>query len=511
MKNLAKERAREIAEQNKLMKNFGRLPQGYNKWIERELFYDGSFLAFNNKTRKAYCTLCENEHEIPKKINYKHNSEGTCPVCGNTVTYIRETVAKYEHAVKWALVVQRSGEDILLRYICNMRDYSNGYRTREDSYKEMLRTLCTKDASPDFQYNYVVNGWIPYREEQWSITLRPTIYDLPLEGVTLYNADKLRQTLKGTWAEYSGAEEIINQKHQSKSFLLENYLNLYRRTPAVEKLARVGFTNLIHDTMGRWAYKPIVNPQATDLRSALGLSAYQVKLLLREKNPSAKNLEVLKKYPNISIELWDLIKKYDQSVIKEIMKWEVNKVKALAYMKEQEIRYSDYRDHLEQLTELGINKTAKNLYPENFRAAHARLTGEVIRRREEKKAVEREEINALISIKHKELMQTKPLSLKENGLMVMFPSSYEDLANEGEKLHHCVRTYADKIADGKTMVFFIRRESEPDVPYYTLEWFGGSIIQCRGKFNQPAQGETMKFAEHFSRELSNHFNIHLAA
>ena len=46
----------------------------------------------------------------------------------------------------------------------------------------------------------------------------------------------------------------------------------------------------------------------------------------------------------------------------------------------------------------------------------------------------------------------------------------EELILEGKLLHHCVATYAKSYAEGRTAILFIRRTSEPDKPFFTLEF-----------------------------------------
>ena len=45
----------------------------------------------------------------------------------------------------------------------------------------------------------------------------------------------------------------------------------------------------------------------------------------------------------------------------------------------------------------------------------------------------------------------------------------EDLNKESAKLHHCVKTYGEKLASGRCYIFFVREVSNPTEPYYTLE------------------------------------------
>lgn len=56
-----------------------------------------------------------------------------------------------------------------------------------------------------------------------------------------------------------------------------------------------------------------------------------------------------------------------------------------------------------------------------------------------------------------------------DGLKIVPAWCQRELRAEADALHHCVWTYAQSHAEGKTAIFFIRRTVEPGKPYYTLE------------------------------------------
>ena len=64
-------------------------------------------------------------------------------------------------------------------------------------------------------------------------------------------------------------------------------------------------------------------------------------------------------------------------------------------------------------------------------------------------------------------------------------------------------SYVNKVAKGETIILFIRKESEPDKPYYTMEW-KGKVIQCRGKNNCDMTNEVRKFVNEFTKEMTKY-------
>lgn len=63
---------------------------------------------------------------------------------------------------------------------------------------------------------------------------------------------------------------------------------------------------------------------------------------------------------------------------------------------------------------------------------------------------------------------------------VLVPKDAVELAKEGETLHHCVKTYIDKVINKETIILFIRKISEVNKPFFTLEIKDNKVRQCHG-------------------------------
>lgn len=85
-----------------------------------------------------------------------------------------------------------------------------------------------------------------------------------------------------------------------------------------------------------------------------------------------------------------------------------------------------------------------------------------------------------------------------SGKMLIYPAScLEDLLKESDQLHHCVKTYAQEIADGKTAIFFIRNTVDPLQSFFTLELDEETLAvrQNRGRYNCERTDEVRKFEQ----------------
>ena len=87
--------------------------------------------------------------------------------------------------------------------------------------------------------------------------------------------------------------------------------------------------------------------------------------------------------------------------------------------------------------------------------------------------------------------------MKRYGLLIRPAASQRELTAEGDALHHCVGSYGEAHAAGRTAIFFIRRSGRPREPFYTLELDEKElkVRQNRGKNNCARTPEVEAFEE----------------
>lgn len=86
-------------------------------------------------------------------------------------------------------------------------------------------------------------------------------------------------------------------------------------------------------------------------------------------------------------------------------------------------------------------------------------------------------------------------SVTLDGISIRPARSAGELEAEGKCLHHCVGSYAERVAAGETFIFFIRREEEQDMSWYTLNLDKDlkTVIQNRGNRNCDRTPEIEEF------------------
>ena len=88
--------------------------------------------------------------------------------------------------------------------------------------------------------------------------------------------------------------------------------------------------------------------------------------------------------------------------------------------------------------------------------------------------------------------KNKVLEYSYQDLFVKVPETQQDVVNEATAQHNCLRSYIEKIGEGRTRVAFIRKKDEPDKSYITVEVdMDNRIIQVKGPYNRNPRNKTV--------------------
>ena len=77
-----------------------------------------------------------------------------------------------------------------------------------------------------------------------------------------------------------------------------------------------------------------------------------------------------------------------------------------------------------------------------------------------------------------------------NDYIIKAPDCQQDLIDEGQMQSNCVGSYIDKVINGTSMVFFMRKKKTPDQSLVTIEVRNNELAQVKARFNkQPSDTE----------------------
>lgn len=80
--------------------------------------------------------------------------------------------------------------------------------------------------------------------------------------------------------------------------------------------------------------------------------------------------------------------------------------------------------------------------------------------------------------------ELKGYEYSDGKMSVIVPENITSIVKEGQALHHCVRTYTEKVISKETVILFIRENEHREKPFFTLEIRDGEIRQCHGMCNK---------------------------
>lgn len=460
----------------------------------------------DNSNHICTCSACGTEFKADGKT--KHNSTMACPHCGKEMKVIHKWRKTFTDSVDWAVIPKAIDENtIMFRYILIYN--ANGDVFVGEEARKVVHFNGKKTCTYPFEKSPYDGKW--YYSKRWYFTEYYMYHPVKLfcDNADEYKRMWFRELNKLAMFQYVNAKEFYNY-HWTPWY---NITHLHSRMDLYEKLYRIGLAGLARedmDVIGK-SYDGKPGIQYDNSKSSLigMLDITKDKLKLLKQKPTVENVKLLQAIESVDNELFDLFHESKANIadLKNIKEIGVSQKKVLRYAIRHGCKVSEWIHYRRVLAELGYNLTDESyLFPKDFRKADARVT-------EEKAELEIRK-SAELKVKQSSMMLKIANGLRENkelmqmfagceGLQVYVPESAEDLMREGRALHNCIGTYVDRYAEGKTLLFFIRRIDEPDKPFVAMEYCHGKVVQCRYDYNKPVEGDSkiINLAERIATSL----------
>ena len=493
-------------------------PKAFEKWIYDKALEDFHYMIYEPTKRvKAigYCTHCGKYTEIDrKKIVPKRDQKWKCPNCKSPVTFKPPSASLngrfvyyrgYSEPEKWVCLFQKTKEGKLLgRYIQAWARFERGAgieRKVSYCYTELAR--CFYGEKPEwFEYSEYKqsgkNAWCPNKDE----------YNCADAIVYTKN---LKQALKGTKYQYCSLD-LYQKAFPGKQIHVVRFMNSDAKKS--EFLVKMKMFRLLNDLTDGWykSHRSEVDLDAKTVDGFLKVPKTELKKVIG-MNPDLSDLRLIHQMiadgatvdPEI-IKRWNHLFGCDDETLSMQITRNQSLTKFMNYIEKQggkpKEAKNDWKDYIEMVTEMNEVDTLDPYYryPKNLRKAHDKAVAD---HRNWKKAEEVKK-NRQIAKMTKEVLEKATGSgyeMKAAGLMIVIPKSAEEIKKEGELQHHCVGTYVERVARGETMILFVRKEKEPDKPYFTMEWKKDHVEQCRGKHNADMPKEVQAFVNAFEQRM----------
>lgn len=488
-------------------------PSGFSEEIIRyatDVVFKSSRYIFTTREGKhqyGYCTHC---HANLKTVGLRHNEIAQCPKCGSDCT-VKSSGRGRKNMVDRAYFVYYEKslidpEAIIARGIYACRDYRYEYLNIRTQYKVenlyMFKMHNSVMLERNLYYGYHSDNKLHAGDYYKCKTIHSRLSQYENTGAkTDYSYESIVEAIKGTpfqystWDSYSGEDRV-------------KFFDLYSKYPCIEYLTKVGFSDLVEAKLwGNNTYSSI-NWRGDTLFKAIKLTKKDFNEIRRSKisvDPLFLRLYQLSKKDgsNLSVEEVSRISRdgyafyftYLQIVLKYTSLKKADKYITKQREAQKKHFYSSsavltsWKDYIADCLKLEMNlKNDSVLFPKNLYNAHQNTIKQI-------KLKADAELDAKILARAKFL---EKYCMDSSNIFIRPVMSTTELITEGKILEHCVGTYADRYARGDTNILVIRKVSEPDHPYFTVELRQDAIIQVRGKRNCSPGQDVSRFIEAFT-------------
>ncbi|MEN6325817.1 MAG: PcfJ domain-containing protein [Syntrophomonas sp.] len=488
------------------------------KFATEKVFLHSRYIFTWRKSNKqyGYCTHCHSEF----KTRLYHNEIVECPVCKSKCV-VKASGRGHKYLVDDAYFIYyeksaKNPEAIVARGILAVRDYSGDFRSVKTKY--LTTALYIFELGQSIMLtNYGYYSMAKTMQQWGGWEKRKSIFSM-LEQASAGNKkilyaslDNIEAAVKDTPFRYSTWEQYVY------GYDMVQFFGLYSKYPCIEYLTKLGFKDLVdakllgNNTYGaiNWRGKTlfkVLRLTKKDINQFKALNIDISPLFLRlyqitQKDGSNMSIEEIKEIMNAHYYTNDFItvlkhtslRRADNYINKQLTIDEDQANKSLKtfirhyYMKSQVAR--TWIDYVADCKKLQMDLSSDSvLFPRDLYRAHQNTIKQV-------KIKADKEMNEKIKAKLKRL--DKKYCFEYQGLLIRPAQSTDELIAEGKALHHCVGTYSDKYAKGKTVLLFIRETRKPNKPYFTLELREQAIVQCHGKNNCLPDKRINKFIEAF--------------
>lgn len=491
------------------------IPKDFAQWVEESALLKSRYIFYKYTGKvnvQGYCTHCKQDVEVRKP---KHNVETECPNCSSKVTLKTETRATkiVDQTVATLLQYSHSTKEFIVRSFEVAKRYGREYRTPRLTIYEHHRTLNLWKAE---ERNYAY-GMFKQRigDMRWNRVMEN---HNPISVLYPYNLHELMHLPE---LNYSGVQEMATSSPDMRfhvSYLIKKNLN---GDHIAEKLAKVGLFHLAKDYISCQGNRSFdyyhdheLDNEGTKLNDILQVGNDDAKLLI-EANVSMKGLGLFrffrsggKRLTAEELNIMEKLKIQKYHLTADGICRHVPITKALKYLDKiyretRKIQTTAYRDYLNMCHELEMDmKSKKVLFPKNLRESHDIVVGILNERQAEREAKALE--NDYAAIKERSLEYDKYYGYRDKNFLIRAAQDGLEIVNEGFALCHCVgsRFYLRNVAQGKTVILFLRKCDEPDKSFYTIQMREGRLIQCRTHGNVGVEGkELKKFLQDWQKEL----------
>lgn len=499
--DLAEMRRRETAPWDDDMARVPEEPKAFRRWVFHEAVSENYMIYTYSKTgaKEGWCTYCEKTVQLKEKP--LHGKIGICPRCKREITY-KSSGKINTLATDWYKVqlVQNIDGGIVVRHF-EAKKCWKGTINAELYLREDTRTLIMDGTK--WQYS-----WELYKniEHRWCRSSYSNYGNW--QGGRIYTGNMYH--LSKTGLVHSSLPAVLNHNKKLTNAVAD-WLDAERYDPNIERCAKAGLYRLAGELTK--SNRMIKDRRATELTKALGIDRMRLSRLVAHDGGSLY-LSYLQRekvdntiYPDDI--LLDLVEKHITLSCLKTMLDHMTLVKAYNYL----VRQSDqsdknpmsqalttYNDYMNMAERLKMDTSSEQIYkPKDLKKAHTKVIDLLSQAGWEKTA---QDASRKFPKVNEELPRLLKYEYKGSAYQIVAPRTITDIVREGSLLGHCIHTcdfYYQRIETKESFIMFLRKNDDPEKPWYTLEVEpSGNIRQKRTVGDN--QNDDLKAAVQFLHE-----------
>lgn len=472
------------------------LPEGLIDYIRREVLPEDRVIIYKRGNVNGICTVCGTQVHARGR-RFTQSAYATCPNCGARVICVLEDGCAFAaNYIENIVAVQKGtdGETVFFRQWLLHRDNSARWEHIEDFLQETVRYAIRGNKTAKWQKQGKESYYMRterYELDEWTRWQDNRIYD----GSYFFYPTGIEEALSGTAMQYADLEGYLEERGHNKNPIY--FLEYHARYPVIEFLWKAGYRNIVHNRifgMDRENRNAILW-ERKKLKECFKFPLRILKLMPPEEwslNDIQRVNDLWEKYggkvtdteirlvlqSKVDIQLWSRATTYaNAGRILKYIKNQTDKRKEKNPDK-RSISQNDtaqaYRDYLQECEQLHFDLHDREiLFPKDLVAAHDRTMKQIAF---EKNKADQEKFQKVVE-------KLEKFAWSEGEFFIRPAREQMEMTAEGKALHHCVGGYIRDMAEEKTAIFFLRKVSEPDKPFYTLELQKKRVIQCRTEHN----------------------------
>lgn len=525
------------------------LPEDAYKWIWLQ---EGAedFVFWDKESEKWTCTACRKtyaERYIKRtdgNRKVRHNDMAICPRC-RKVIMAKKRVHEIEKKTHFALLQKIDSRMSVLRHFDVKMIWNQ--KGRKIQINEAVRLILNHTSTLpkycaevyynqyttsgvyagengwDYEYAYFDNKSNPAKRREFAGFLYP-------EGIE----EALEDTAYTEWGRILAQMAAAGKKLNYNRLLASQ--NNKELIGVVEYLFKGRFHKLLADTSEKVSYWSCnycgeLNIKGNTIEEIFEIPDKQTINRIRDVDGGEKILkwmrwstqegqkisqEALEWLSKNDIERGDIEFIKDKMSIQQIMNYVCRQQEECYRSKTARQILGQWSDYMDMLKKIGKKTDDAMMYrPRELKRRHDECVEEIrrqqmiaeMKRDRKQRYAEAKRMREKFPGAEEILKEIKSkFEYKGKDYMIIVPNKLIDIMTEGQALHHCVGAtdrYFDRIMQRETYICFLRKTSDPKIPFYTIEVEpGGTIRQHRGMYDEePGIKEIKPFLREWQKEI----------